>query len=558
MQDIEFTIENEKLYILQTRPGKRTPQASLKISIDMVNEKIIDEKTALMRINPKEIENLLHSSIDTNQEYELIAKGLAASSGASHGKIVFSSKNVEIYKKNGEKVILVRNETSPEDIEGMYKADGFLTINGGITSHAAVVGRGIGKPCVVGCNDLYIEKNGSILMLKSKKFTLYEGDYITIDGTTGNIYNGKLKLKDSNIDDNLLLVLSWCDKFRKLKVLTNAETENDVIKSLKFGADGIGLCRTEHMFFDEDRIKIMQLMIISKNKSERVKHLKNLFNYQKNDFEKIFSLMNGKTVTIRYLDPPLHEFLPKNNSNILKEKSNDNSTNSLILKKIEELHESNPMLGHRGCRIGITYPEIYNMQTKAIFCALCNLYKEHNISINLNLMIPFIGDVKELKLIKNDILKNSKIILRKYGYENKIKFKIGAMIELPRSALIANEIAKESDFFSFGTNDLTQTTFGFSRDDIQKFLYKYMNKKIYHSDPFIALDKKGVGELIKIGINKGKESNPNIEISVCGEHAGNPESIVFLESLGINSISCSPYRIPISRLVSAQIEIQKQ
>lgn len=564
MQDIEFTIEDNKLYILQTRSGKRTSKASFKIAVDMVKEKLITKKKAILYITPENIKKVLYSTIDVNQKYEIIATGLPASPGVITGKIAFSSVIAKKLKKCGEKVILIKKETSPEDIDGMYFSDGLLTSCGGMTSHAAVIGRGMGIPCIVGCNDLKIDYLNSLVSIKNK--ILFEKEEITIDGNCGNVIFGNIKLIESNIDKNVKKILSWCDDFRKLKVFANAETINDIKKSIEMGADGIGLCRTEHMFFEKNRISLLRNILFSSSKNKRFISLKKLLLIQKEDYKKIFLLMNNKVITIRYLDIPINEFLP-NKSVIYQDFNYFDNKNKIILKKnetikkiienIDKMKEINPMLGFRGCRLGIVRPEIYNMQTKAIFETLCELYQKKKINIHLRLMIPFVNDVNELKTIKFNIQKIATSILKRYSLLEKISYEFGTMIELPRACITADKISSISDFLSFGTNDLTQTTFGFSRDDTSKYLSHYLNKKIYKNNPFVTIDKEGVGELIKIGIKKCKLIKKNIDIGICGEHGSDPNSITFANSIDINYISCSPFNIPIVKLICAQLNISK-
>lgn len=561
MQDIEFTIQEGKLYMLQTRNGKRTATAATKIAVDMVNEGLIDKKTAVSRITPDQIDQLLHPMIDPKAKLDIIGKGLPASPGAGVGKIVFTPEKAEAMKENGEKTILVRVETSPEDIGGMHAAEGVLTARGGMTSHAAVVGRGMGKPCVVGCGELFIDTEKNLMTIGG--VTLKEGDYISIDGSSGNVIKGAVPLIDNKVSGDIEKILDWADNIRKLGVRTNADTPTDAAKALELGAEGIGLCRTEHMFFDEDRIPVVRAMILADTVEEREKHLAKILPMQKEDFKAILKVMEGKPVTIRFLDPPLHEFLPQ--MKVLETELADLKAKNApaeeiakvesVMARVLSLHELNPMLGHRGCRLGITYPEIYNMQTRAVIEAACELRMER-INAIPEIMIPLVGNVNELIRTRADVIRVAKEVMDKYNCE--IDLKIGTMIELPRAAMTADKIAEQADFFSFGTNDLTQTTFGFSRDDVAKFLPQYLEDKILESDPFAVLDQEGVGELMKIGIQKGRSTNPNIKLGICGEHGGEPSSIRFAESIGLNYVSCSPYRVPIARLVAAQCEIDKE
>nr|WP_318785030.1 pyruvate, phosphate dikinase [Methanimicrococcus sp. At1] len=562
MQDIEFTIEEGKLYMLQTRSGKRTAKSATKIAVDMVEEGLIDKKTAINRVTPAQIDQILHPMIDPSCEQKVIAKGLPASPGAAVGKVVFTPEDAEERVGAGEKVILVRTETSPEDIGGMYVAEGVLTVRGGMTSHAAVVGRGMGKPCVVGCGDITISES------EDKKFfvgdlTINELDYITIDGSTGSVILGEMPLIPPEISEEIEVLLGWADEIRTLGVRTNADTPEDAQKALELGAEGIGLCRTEHMFFEEDRIPVVRDMILAESKEARELQLAKLLPMQRKDFTEILRVMQGKPVTIRYLDPPLHEFLPKvyelkEDLDKLKEKGASKDEIEKIEKMIDRvvnLHELNPMLGHRGCRLGITYPEIYNMQTRAIIEAACSLHKE-GIVVKPEIMIPLVGHVRELEITKKDVNETAKKVMDECGVS--IEYTVGTMIELPRATMTADQIAKEADFFSFGTNDLTQTTFGFSRDDVAKFIPLYIEKGILPEDPFVAIDQEGVGELMKIGVQKGKSAKPELKMGICGEHGGEPSSIRFAYSLGLNYVSCSPYRVPIARLVAAQATIENE
>ena len=550
MQDIEFTIERKKLWMLQTRNGKRTPKAAIKIAVDMVKEGLITKEEAIMRVEPKQLDFLLHPMIDPKAEKKIIARGLPASPGAAVGKIVFNSEEAEKLKEKGEKVILVRIETSPEDIHGMNAAEGVLTARGGMTSHAAVVARGMGKCCVVGCGALLIDYEKEQMNVNGKIFK--KGDWLTIDGNTGEVIEGKIPTIHPEFTGEFGEFMKWVDEIRTLGVRTNADTPKDAEIARKFGAEGIGLCRTEHMFFEGDRIIAVREMILAESKEDREKALAKIKPYQKEDFIGIFKAMDGLPVTIRLLDPPLHEFLPKNLEE-MEEVAKDLGVEVEKIKELsEKLHEFNPMLGHRGCRLGITFPEIYEMQVYAIMEAACEVTKE-GIKAIPEIMIPLVGHYNELKILR-EITEN---ICEKVmnDYNTKIEYKIGTMIELPRAALTADEIAEYAEFFSFGTNDLTQTTFGFSRDDSGKFLKEYVEKKILPKDPFVTLDSKGVGQLIEIGIKKGKKTRPDLKVGICGEHGGDPASIEFCHKVGMNYVSCSPYRVPIARLAAAQAKI---
>ena len=560
MQDIEFTIEDSTLFMLQTRTGKRTASSAAKIAVDMVNEGLIDKKTAVMRVTPAQIDQLLHPMIDPTAKQNIIAKGLPASPGAAVGKVVFTPEDAERMKENGDKVILVRTETSPEDIGGMYVSEGVLTVRGGMTSHAAVVGRGMGKPCVVGCGEITIYPDEKKFFVGS--IEIKELDYITIDGSTGCVIMGQMPLIPPSISEDIEILLGWADEFRELGVRANADNPVDAQKALDLGAQGIGLCRTEHMFFEEDRIPVVRDMILSDTKEEREKHLAKLLPMQREDFIGILRVMQGKPVTIRYLDPPLHEFLPKVyelQEKLLELKMSNAKQEEIakittMINRVVNLHELNPMLGHRGCRLGLTYPEIYNMQTRAIFEAACQLKKE-GVVVLPEIMIPLVGDVKELEITKKDVQETAKRVMEECGIE--IDYTVGTMIELPRACIAADKIAQEAEFFSFGTNDLTQTAFGFSRDDVAKFIPLYIEDGILPEDPFAVIDQEGVGELMHIGITKGRKTKPNLKIGICGEHGGEPHSIRFAYEIGLDYVSCSPYRVPIARLVSAQATLDK-
>ncbi len=552
MQDVEFTVENKKLWMLQTRSGKRTAKSAVKIATDMVNEKLITKKDAVLRIEPKSLDTLLHPTLDEKSSINIIANGLPASPGAASGKVVFSSDEAQRLNDMMQNTILVRVETSPEDIHGMHAAKGILTSRGGMTSHAAVVARGMGRPCVSGSSEIEIDYKNKLF--KSKDNEVKEGEIITIDGSTGRIILGEVKTVKPEISDDFSKLMSWADSFRKLKVRTNSETPLDSKIARDFGAEGIGLCRTEHMFFDEERILSVREMILSKSKEDRANALNKLLPHQKKDFIEIFKIMNGLPVTVRLLDPPLHEFLPKSSIEISDVSKSLNLSIKEVEGRIDELHEQNPMLGHRGCRLGISFPEIYEMQTRAIFEALVECKKRKIKSTMPEIMIPLVSTEAEIKIMKELVIK----IARKIQNENrtKIKFLVGTMIELPRAAIKAKEIAKHAEFFSFGTNDLTQTTFGISRDDSGKFLNDYIENKIFDIDPFITIDD-GVGDLIEIAATKGKKQNRNIKLGICGEHGGDPKSIEFCSKIGLDYVSCSPYRVPIARLAAAQAQLKK-
>ena len=552
MQDVEFTVENKILWMLQTRSGKRTAKSSVKIAVDMVKEKLISKKEAVLRLDPNSLDALLHPTLDENAEINVIAKGLPASPGAASGKVVFTSDEAERLNGMMQNTILVRVETSPEDIHGMHAAKGILTARGGMTSHAAVVARGMGRPCVSGSSEIEIDYEGKIF--KTKNTTVKEGDVITIDGSTGNIIIGEVKTVKPEISGDFSKLMSWADGFRKLKVRTNSETPLDSKVAKDFGAEGIGLCRTEHMFFDEERILSVREMILSKSKEDRAIALDKLLPHQKEDFFEIFKIMQGLPVTVRLLDPPLHEFLPKSNKEIEDVANSIKLTKNEIQARIIELHEQNPMLGHRGCRLGISFPEIYEMQCRAIFEALIELKKNKIKSAFPEIMIPLVSTEAEIKIMKDLVIRTAKKV--QDVHKIKIDFLVGTMIELPRAAIRANEIAKHAEFFSFGTNDLTQTTFGISRDDSGKFLNDYIENKIFDIDPFVSIDD-GVGDLIKIASEKGKKQNKKIKLGICGEHGGDPKSIHLCSKIGLNYVSCSPYRVPIARLAAAQAELIK-
>ena len=549
MQDVEFTVENNKLWVLQTRSGKRTAKSAIKIAVDMVKEKLISKKEAVLRIDPNTLDTLLHPTLDAKVDKKIIASGLPASPGAASGKVVFSADEAERLNGMMQDTILVRVETSPEDIHGMHAAKGILTSRGGMTSHAAVVARGMGRPCISGSTNINIDYVNKIF--KAGDVTIKEGDIITIDGSRGEVILGEVPTIEPEISGDFSKLMNWADSFRKLKVRTNSETPADTKISREFGAEGIGLCRTEHMFFNEERIISVRQMILSKTTEDREEALKKLLPYQKSDFVEIFKIMNGLPVTVRLLDPPLHEFLPKTDKDIDDIAKELNLTEKDIRFRIVELHEQNPMLGHRGCRLGISFPEIYRMQCEAIFEALAECKKQKVKLVIPEIMIPLVSTAAEIKILRNLVEKTAEAVQKKHSI--KIKYYVGTMIELPRAALRAKDIAKFADFFSFGTNDLTQTTFGISRDDSGKFLNDYVENKIFNKDPFISIDEKGVGELIKIAISKARSVNSKIKIGICGEHGGEPQSIKFLVKAGVDYISCSPYRVPIASLTLAQL-----
>ena len=553
MQDIEFTVERNKLWMLQTRSGKRTAKAAIKIAVDMVKEKIISKKEAILRIDPNTLDTLLHPTLDDKVKKDVIASGLPASPGAASGKVVFTAEEAE--KLNGmmQDTILVRLETSPEDIHGMHAAKGILTSRGGMTSHAAVVARGMGRPCVSGSSEITIDYEAK--QFKAGDILIKEGDIITIDGGSGKVMKGRVPTVQPEISGYFSTIMKWADQYRKLKVRTNAETEKDSKTARDFGAEGIGLCRTEHMFFDEERILSVRQMILSKSIEDRKSALEKILPYQQEDFKKIFKVMSGLPVTVRLLDPPLHEFLPKAEKDIDEVARSLNLSSKEIKDRISELHEENPMLGHRGCRLGISFPEIYEMQCKAIFESIIELKKEKIKSVEVEVMIPLVSTDLELKILRDLVTK----IASQIEKENQIKLRytVGTMIELPRAALQARSISKYADFFSFGTNDLTQTTLGISRDDSGKFLNDYIDNKIFEVDPFVSIDQSGVGELVEIASHRGRKTNKKIKLGICGEHGGDPKSIEFCSRTGLNYVSCSPFRVPIARLAAAQAELSK-
>ena len=555
MQDMEFTVEHGKLYMLQTRNGKRTAQAALKIACDLVDEGMRTEEEAVAMIDPRNLDTLLHPQFDADALKKAVpaGKGLGASPGAACGKIVFTAEDAEKWNERGEKVVLVRLETSPEDITGMKASQGILTVRGGMTSHAAVVARGMGTCCVSGCGDIAMDEENKKFTLAGK--TYHEGDYISIDGSTGNIYDGIIPTVDAKIAGEFGRVMEWADKFRTLKVRTNADTPTDAKKAKELGAEGIGLCRTEHMFFEADRIAAFREMICSDSVEEREAALDKILPYQQGDFEKLYEALEGYPVTIRFLDPPLHEFVPTEEADIKKLADAQGKSVEYIKNLIASLHEFNPMMGHRGCRLAVTYPEIAKMQTKAVIRAAINVKKAHpDWNIKPEIMIPLVCEVKELKFVKNVVVETADAEIKAAGID--LEYEVGTMIEIPRAALTADEIAKEADFFCFGTNDLTQMTFGFSRDDAGKFLNSYYDNKIFENDPFAKLDQDGVGKLMEIAVKLGKPVNPKLHIGICGEHVGDPSSVEFCNKIGLDYVSCSPFRVPIARLAAAQAAIK--
>jgi len=552
MQDMEYTIENGKLYMLQTRNGKRTAASALKIAVDLVEEGMNTVEEAILKVDPKQLDSLLHPTFkpEALKAATPIAKGLPASPGAACGKIYFTAEDAVAAAAKGEKVVLVRLETSPEDIEGMNAAEGILTARGGMTSHAAVVARGMGKCCVAGCGEIKVNE-------EEKQFTVNgvtykEGDYISIDGNTGNVYAGIIETQEASLTGYFEKFMKWADELRVLKVRTNADTPRDAQQAVKFGAEGIGLCRTEHMFFAEDRIPAVREMIVAKTTEQREKALAKLLPMQRGDFEELFRAMKGYPVTIRFLDPPLHEFLPTDDEDIKALAKEMGITFEELKQTVADLHEFNPMLGHRGCRLAVTYPEIAAMQTRAVIEAAIIVNKE-GLNVVPEIMIPLVGDVKELKYVKDVVVKTAEEVMKEHGVT--LEYKVGTMIEVPRAAVTADEIAKEAEFFSFGTNDLTQMTFGFSRDDAGKFLEDYYNKKIFESDPFAKLDQNGVGKLVKMAAELGRKTRPDLKLGICGEHGGDPSTVEFCHNIGLDYVSCSPYRVPIARLAAAQAAV---
>ena len=554
MQDMEFTVEHGKLYMIQTRNGKRTAKAALKIACDLVDEGMRTEEEAVAMIDPRNLDTLLHPQFDAKalKEVKPIGKGLGASPGAACGEIVFTAEDAEKWKANKKKCVLVRLETSPEDITGMKAAQGILTVRGGMTSHAAVVARGMGSCCVSGCGDIKMDEAHKKFELGGKTF--HEGDVISIDGTTGNIYDGEIPTVDATIAGEFGRVMEWADKYRTLGVRTNADTPRDTKKAIELGAEGIGLCRTEHMFFDEERIFNLRRMILSETVEDREKYLNLLIPYQKGDFKAMYKELKGKPMTVRYIDPPLHEFVPKTEKEMKDLAKAMGMTVEHIKNVCDELHEFNPMMGHRGCRLAVTYPEIARMQTRALIEAAIEVHEEDGYDIVPEIMIPLVGEVKELKFVKDIVVETAELV--KKEKKSDIEYHIGTMIEIPRAALLADEIAKEAEFFSFGTNDLTQMTFGFSRDDAGKFLGSYYENKIYEQDPFAKVDQKGVGKLIKMAAELGRGTRKNLKLGVCGEHGGDPASVEFFHNVGLTYVSCSPFRVPIARLAAAQAAIK--
>ncbi len=553
MQDIEFTIESGKLYMLQTRTGKRTAHAAIRIAVEMVRAGMLNEKEAVLRVDPEQLEQLLHPSLDPAAEKNVIAQGLPASPGAASGKVVFNADQAEQLNERKEKVILVRVETSPEDIHGMNAAQGILTARGGMTSHAAVVARGMGKCCVAGCADLQISYEKQQLQTKSGHI-IKQGDIITLDGSSGEVMLGEVAKVAAAVSGDFATLMKWADKYRHLEVRCNADTPHDAAVARKFGAQGIGLCRTEHMFFNKERIQAVREMILSSALEDRKKALHRIMPMQKQDFIGLFREMKGYAVTIRLLDPPLHEFLPQTDHDIAELAKASAIDFSEVKAHVEQLHEFNPMLGHRGCRLGISYPEVYDMQVRAIMEAACELVKNEGYEITPEIMIPLVADVKELKMLRKNVLRVAAEVLAAYGLD--IDYQIGTMIELPRAALMADQIAQQADFFSFGTNDLTQTTYGLSRDDAGKFLPNYIASGVFASDPFVKLDCEGVGQLLKIATKRGRQTRPSLQLGICGEHGGEPTSIAFCHQIGLDYVSCSPYRVPIARLAAAHAALQ--
>ena len=553
MQDMEFTIENGKLYMLQTRNGKRTAAAALKIATDLVKEGKITKKEAIMKIDPKQLDALLHPQFDSAElkKAKVVAKGLAASPGAASGQVVFTAEKAVAFAKNGIKTILVRLETSPEDIEGMYASEGILTARGGMTSHAAVVARGMGTCCIAGCGEITIDEK-ALKFSTTSGSVFAEGDIISLDGSTGNVYGASVKTIPASIDADFGVIMGWADEFKALQVRTNADSPSDAVNAIKFGAEGIGLCRTEHMFFAEDRISAVREMIVSKTVEERKKALAKLLPMQREDFIGMFEVMAGKGVTIRFLDPPLHEFVPHDDSDIKALAKEMGLTFEELKSIVDGLHEFNPMLGHRGCRLSVTYPEIAEMQTQAVIEAAIAV-SEKGIEVHPEIMIPLVGEFNELKYVKKVVVETAERVLA--ASKTKVDYKVGTMIEIPRACIIADDIAAEAEFFSFGTNDLTQMAFGFSRDDAGKFLDDYYGKKIFEQDPFARIDQKGVGKLMSIACDLGRKARPNIKLGICGEHGGDPSSIEFCHNIGLAYVSCSPFRVPIARLAAAQANI---
>ena len=557
MQDMEFTIENGKLYMLQTRNGKRTAAAALKIAVDLVDEGMITEEEAVLRVEPKQLDSLLHPTFEPAalKAATPVGQGLAASPGAACGQIVFTAEDAKLWNERGQKVVLVRLETSPEDIEGMVAAQGILTVRGGMTSHAAVVARGMGTCCVSGCSEIKMHADEKYFTLNGRHY--HEGDWISLDGSTGKIYGEAIPTAEATISGDFGRFMAWADAARKLKVRTNADNPRDAAQAVKFGAEGIGLCRTEHMFFEGDRIKAVREMILAKDVEGRKAALAKIRPYQQGDFEAMYKVLEGRPMTIRYLDPPLHEFLPTKKEEMIELASEMGVSFEEIVETCSALHEFNPMMGHRGCRLAVTYPEIAEMQTQAVIAAAINVNREHpEYDIVPEIMIPLVGEAKELKFVKDIVVETADKLIKEAGVE--MEYHIGTMIEIPRAAVTADQIAKEAEFFSFGTNDLTQMTFGFSRDDAAKFLGAYYDHKIYEFDPFAKLDQTGVGALVQMAAEKGRAVRPNIKLGICGEHGGDPSSVEFCHKIGLNYVSCSPFRVPIARLAAAQAAINEK
>lgn len=556
MQDMEFTIEDGKLFFLQTRSGKRTAGAAIQIACDLVDEGMITPKEAVCRIEAKSLDQLLHPNFDVDalKKGEVIGQALPASPGAAAGKVYFNAEDAVLAHERDERVILVRLETSPEDIEGMHAAEGVLTVRGGMTSHAAVVARGMGTCCVSGCGDIVIDEEAKVFELGGYRFK--EGDYISLDGSTGKIYKGDIKTVEAGITGNFKRIMAWADEFRTLKVRTNADTPTDAANAVKLGAEGIGLCRTEHMFFEPERIPKIRKMILSSTVEAREEALSELIPFQKGDFKELYEVMEGRPVTIRFLDPPLHEFVPTDEKDIEDLARDMNLTVEEVKSTCDSLHEFNPMMGHRGCRLSVTYPEIARMQTRAVMEAAIEVKEEKGYNIEPEIMIPLVGDKKELKYVKEVVVAVAEEVKKEKNSD--IVYHVGTMIEIPRAALLADEVAEEAEFFSFGTNDLTQMTFGFSRDDAGKFLASYYKSKIYESDPFAKLDQNGVGQLVKMAAEKGRTTRPDLKLGICGEHGGDPSSVEFCHKVGLNYVSCSPFRVPIARLAAAQAAINNK
>ncbi|HSX83091.1 MAG TPA: pyruvate, phosphate dikinase, partial [Candidatus Saccharimonadia bacterium] len=554
MQDIEFTVQDGTLYLLQTRSAKRTAPAAVRAAVEMVAEGLIEQRDAVLRVEPEQIDQLLHPMIDPQAEVKVLGRGLPASPGAASGRVVFTAEEAVRRQESGVRVLLVRNETSPEDIRGMHAAQGILTARGGMTSHAAVVARGMGKSCVVSCRELVINETSGYCRIGDQ--VIQANEFLTIDGSTGEVILGQAPVVEADLGGDFAQLIEWADSYRKLGVRCNADTPRDAEIARKFGAEGIGLCRTEHMFFAEDRLMAVRQMIVAESESERREALQQILAMQKGDFKAIFRIMDGLPVTVRLLDPPLHEFLPERDLDIGVLAGYMRRPVDEIRDRVKKMHESNPMLGHRGCRLGITTPEIYNMQVQAILEAACELKHEEGIAVQLEIMVPLIGDVKELVIVKRHIHEVAERVMRAKGV--RLPYLVGTMIELPRAVLTAGAIAREADFFSYGTNDLTQTTLGLSRDDAGMFLPHYIERGIFAHDPFVVLDQEGVGELIQIGVERGRRTRPNLKVGICGEHGGEPRSIAFCHRIDLDYVSCSPFRVPIARLAAAQAALQEQ